>query len=152
MTDDTTTSRRDFVKGVATGAIGGALAGMGLYSYTDSAYDRLAKVTHQQQDFGAVRSVKVTAISETSWFNNAHLMQNIRAAGGLLVDQYTIGWGPFGNGKGVGKGSYEEGIASIKKMLPNDLEAAWAIQTKQSLHPRQSGWLRHPARGRGLGR
>ncbi len=139
MTDDTTTSRRDFVKGVATGAIGGALAGMGLYSYTGSAYDRLAKVTRQQQDFGAVRSVKVTAISETSWFNNAHLMEDIKKAGGLLVDQYTIGWGPFGNGKGVGKGSYEEGVANIKKMLPNDLEEAWAVQEKLSLHPDNPG-------------
>jgi 7,8-dihydropterin-6-yl-methyl-4-(beta-D-ribofuranosyl)aminobenzene 5'-phosphate synthase len=139
MTEDITTSRRDFVKGVATGAIGGALAGMGLYSYTGSAYDRLPKVARQQQEFGAVRSVKVTAISETSWFNNAHLMEDIKKAGGLLVNQYTIGWGPFGNGKGVGKGTYEEGIANIKKMLPGDLEEAWAVQEKMSLHPDNPG-------------
>jgi 7,8-dihydropterin-6-yl-methyl-4-(beta-D-ribofuranosyl)aminobenzene 5'-phosphate synthase len=139
MTDDITTSRRNFVKGVATGAIGGALAGMGLYSYTGSAYDRLPKVARQQQEFGAVRSVKVTAISETSWFNNAHLMEDIKKAGGLLVNQYTIGWGPFGNGKGVGKGTYEEGIANIKKMLPGDLEEAWAVQEKMSLHPDNPG-------------
>lgn len=139
MTEDITTSRRDFVKGVATGAIGGTLAGMGLYSYTGSAYDRLPKVARNQQDFGAVRSVKVLNISETSWFNNAHLMEDIKKAGGLLVDHYTIGWAPFGNGKGPGKSSYEEGISSIKKMLPGDLEEAWALQAKQSLHPNNPG-------------
>jgi 7,8-dihydropterin-6-yl-methyl-4-(beta-D-ribofuranosyl)aminobenzene 5'-phosphate synthase len=139
MTDDITNSRRDFIKGVASGAIGGTLAGMGLYSYTDSAYSRLPKASRAQMDFGAVRSVKATAISETSWFNNTHLMEDIKKAGGLLVDQYTIGWGPFGNGKGAGKGNYDEGIANIKKMLPGDLEAAWAIQNKNSLHPDNPG-------------
>ncbi|MBS1228663.1 MAG: metallo-beta-lactamase family protein [Proteobacteria bacterium] len=139
MTDDITTPRRNFVKGVATGVIGGTLAGMGFYSYTNSAYSRLPKVAREQQEFGAVRSVKVTAISETSWFNNAHLMEDIQKSGGLLVDQYTIGWGPFGNGKGPGKGSYEEGIAKIKKMIPGDLEEAWALQEKSSLHPDNPG-------------
>lgn len=139
MTDNNNISRRDFLKGVATGVIGGTLAGMGLYSYTDMAYEPLSKVSRNGQDFGAVRSVKVTNISETSWFNNAHLMEDIKKAGGLLVDQYTIGWGPFGNGKGVGKGSYEEGIGAIKKLLPNDLEEAWAIQEKKSLHPDNPG-------------
>ena len=104
MTDDITTSRRDFVKGVASGVVGGTLAGMGFYSYTGSAYSRLPKVARGQMDFGVVRSVKSTVISETSWFNNAHLMEDIMKAGGLLVDQYTIGWAPFANGKGAGKG------------------------------------------------
>ncbi len=139
MTDDNTISRRDFLKGVATGVVGGTLAGMGLYSYTDSAYSRLKNVTRNQQDFGAVRSVKVTTVSETSWFSNAHLMEDIKKAGGLLVDHYTIGWGPFGNGKGVGKGSYDEGIANIKKLIPHDLEEAWAIQEKKSIHPENAG-------------
>ena len=139
MMDDTTSSRRNFVKGVATGVIGGSLAGMGIYSYSGSAYSRLSKVVREQQEFGAVRSVKVTAISETSWFNNAHIMEDIKKSGGLLVDQYTIGWGPFGNGKGAGKGSYEEGIAKIKKMIPHDLEAAWALQEKSSLHSDNPG-------------
>lgn len=139
MTDDNTTSRRDFIKGVATGVIGGGLAGMGLYSYTNSAYSRLPKAARAQTEFGVVRSVKATVISETSWFNNAHLMEDIMKAGGLLVDQYTIGWGPFGNGKGAGKSSYEEGISSIRKMLPGDLEAAWAIQNKLALHPENPG-------------
>ncbi|WP_319775317.1 MBL fold metallo-hydrolase [Breoghania sp.] len=139
MTEQHTPTRRDFVKGAATGAIGGALLGMGAYSYSPMAYSRMPKVTRQQADFGACRSVKVTSISETSWFNNAHLVGDIHAAGGLLVDQYSINWPPFGNGKGVAKGSYEDGINSIRKMIPGDLEEAWATQEKLSLHPDNPG-------------
>jgi len=139
MTNENGTSRRDFVKGLATGAMGGTLAGMGLYSYSSAAYNRMPKVARSGQEFGAIRSLKVTSISETSWFNNAHLVGDIKAAGGLLVNQYTIGWPPFGNGKGIAKTNYEEGIAPIKKMLPNDLEAAWAQQTKNSIHPENPG-------------
>ena len=139
MSNDNKITRRNFVKGAATGVCVGTLASMGLYSYTPWAYDRLPKVERKQMEFGACRSVKVTNVSETSWFNNAHLVGDIHEAGGLLVNQYTINWPPFGNGKGVAKGSYEEGIAGIKDMLPNDLEAAWAKQTKLSLHPENPG-------------
>lgn len=139
MSDKPLASRRDFVMGAATGVLGGALAGMGLYSYTPMAYDRMPKPQRTGTEFGAVRSVKITNISETSWFNNAHLVGDLKDAGGLLVDQYTIGWAPFGNGKGPAKSSYDDGIAPIKAMLPNDLEAAWALQTKRSIHPENPG-------------
>ncbi|MDJ0932877.1 twin-arginine translocation signal domain-containing protein [Breoghania sp.] len=124
MTEQQTPNRRDFVKGAATGAIGGALLSMGVYSYSPTAYSRMPKVACKQADFSACRSVKVTSISETRWFNNAHLVGDIHAAGGLLVDQYSINWPPFGNGKGVAQGSYEDGINSIRKMIPGDLEEA----------------------------
>lgn len=87
-------SRRDFVMGAATGLVAGAFAGMGMYSYTPWAYDRLPKTPRNQQDFGTCRSVRVTNISETSWFNNAHLIGDIHEAGGLLVNQYTLNWAP----------------------------------------------------------
>lgn len=139
MTDKIITSRRDFVKGLATGVSVGALAGMGLYSYTPAAYDRLAKVERKFEEFGALRRVKVTNITETSWFSNATLMGDIQAAGGLLVNQYTIGWPPFGNGQGIAKGSYETGIESIRRLLPNDLEQAWDIQKKLGIHADNPG-------------
>ena len=139
MTDKILASRRDFVMGAATGAIGGSLLGMGLYSYSPMAYGRMPKPSRTATEFGAVRSVKVTNISETSWFNNAHLVGDLKDAGGLLVDQYTMNWAPFGNGKGIAKGSYADGVAQIQKMLPNDLEAAWAAQKKLSVHPENPG-------------
>jgi len=137
--NDNKISRRDFVKGVATGVCAGAFASMGLYSYTQSAYDRLPKVQRKFEDFGACRSVKVINISETSWFNNAHLIGDIHDAGGLLVNQYTLNWAPFANGQGKAKGSYDSGIASIKELIPNDLEKAWEIQKKLALHPENPG-------------
>ncbi|MFO7596394.1 MAG: MBL fold metallo-hydrolase [Desulfocurvibacter africanus] len=132
-------SRRDFIKGAATGLVAGAFAGMGIYSYTPLAYGRLPKTERKQHDFGACRSVRITNISETSWFNNAHLIGDIHEAGGLLVNQYTLNWAPFANGKGSAKGSYEEGIASIKELLPHDLKKAWEIQKKLALHPDNPG-------------
>ncbi len=136
---DTTISRRDFVKGVATGVCAGAFASMGLYSYTSSAYERLPKKERKFEDFGAVRSVKVVNISETSWFNNADLIGDIHAAGGLLVNQYTLNWAPFANGQGSAKGSYESGLATIKDLIPHDLEKAWEIQKGKALHPENPG-------------
>ncbi|MBE1424074.1 7,8-dihydropterin-6-yl-methyl-4-(beta-D-ribofuranosyl)aminobenzene 5'-phosphate synthase [Desulfomicrobium macestii] len=132
-------SRRDFVKGAATGLVAGTFASMGMYSYSPWAYSRLPKTQRNQQDFGTCRSVRVTNISETSWFNNAHLIGDIHEAGGLLVNQYTLNWAPLANGKGSGKGSYEEGISTIKDLLPHDLEKAWEIQKKLSLHPENPG-------------
>lgn len=138
-TNDMKISRREFVKGAATGVVAGAFASMGLYSYTQSAYDRLPKPVRKGHDFGTCRSVKVINISETSWFNNAHLIGDIHAAGGLLVNQYTLNWPPLANGKGKAKGSYESGIATIKEHLPHDLEKAWEIQKKLGLHPENPG-------------
>jgi len=134
-----TMNRRDFLKGVATGACAGLFASMGAYSYTKWAYSRLPAIERKQADFGVCRSVKVTNISETSWFSNADLMGDIHAAGGLLVNQYTLNWAPFANGKGPGKGSYEDGIKSIGKYLPHDLDRAWAEQAKVALHPENPG-------------
>jgi 7,8-dihydropterin-6-yl-methyl-4-(beta-D-ribofuranosyl)aminobenzene 5'-phosphate synthase len=140
MNEPKITSRRDFVMGAATGVGAGALAAMGLYSYSKPAYERFAKPSPKnREDFGAVRRVKVTNISETSWFDNGMLMGDIMKAGGLLVNQYTIGWPPFGNGKGIAKASFEEGLASIQKMIPGNLEEAWALQTKLGIHPENPG-------------
>ena len=115
-------SRRDFVKGALTGLGLGTLASMGIFSYSPMRQAFLPEVVRKQQDFGVVKSVKVTNISETSWFENAVLMGDIKGAGGLLVNQYDYNWPPFTNGKGLAKGSYAEGIAPIKQYLPNDLD------------------------------
>lgn len=132
-------SRRDFVKGAATGVCAGAFATMGLYSYSPMAKKNLTKTKRLGQDFGVVKKVKITNISETSWFSNATLIGDIHDAGGLLVNQYEMNWPPFGNGKGSAKGSYESGIATIKDLIPHDLEKAWQIQEGLALHPENAG-------------
>ena len=131
--------RRDFLKGAATGVGVGLLGAMGLYSYSSERTRHFPEAERKMADIGTCKSVKVTNISETSWFDNATLMGDIKGAGGLLVNQYDYNWPPFGNGKGLGKGSYQEGIAQIKHLLPNKLEEAWEIISKNSVHPENAG-------------
>jgi 7,8-dihydropterin-6-yl-methyl-4-(beta-D-ribofuranosyl)aminobenzene 5'-phosphate synthase len=118
--------RRQFLKGAALGAGVGTLGAMGMFSYSPARRAFLKNVSRGTKDFGLCKSVKVTNISETSWFDNKIFMRDVTGAGGLLVDQYTFNWPPFGNGKGIGKGTYEEGIKLIQDCLPHKLEEAWA--------------------------
>ncbi len=138
-TNNTSFTRRDFIKGAALGVGLGAIGAMGLYSYSPMSRQHIAQVQRKMTDFGVCKSVKARVISETSWFDNATLMGDIKAAGGLLVDQYTYNWPPFGDGTGLGKGSYEKGIAKIKHLLPNRLEEAWEITRNLSVHPENPG-------------
>jgi 7,8-dihydropterin-6-yl-methyl-4-(beta-D-ribofuranosyl)aminobenzene 5'-phosphate synthase len=132
-------SRRTFFKGASMGAMGGALLGMGLYSYSPWRKSYFPALKRKLTDIGTCKSVKVTNISETSWFENAVLMGDIKAAGGLLVNQYTYNWPPFGDGTGLGKGSFERGLAKIQHLLPNDLDEAWAVTQKLSVSPQNAG-------------
>ena len=137
--DKSKISRRNFFKGAAMGVLGGTALGMGLFSYSPWRKAYFPDVNRKLTDIGACKSLKVTNISETSWFENAVLMGDIKGAGGLLVNQYSYNWPPFGDGTGLGKGSYEKGIAKIKHLLPNNLEEAWAITEKLSVSPQNAG-------------
>ncbi|MFA6756471.1 MAG: MBL fold metallo-hydrolase, partial [Sulfurospirillaceae bacterium] len=132
-------NRRDFLKGAVTGLGFGTLATMGMFSYSPMRSIFLPQTPREMSDFGAVKSVKVTNISETSWFDNATLMGDMKGAGGLLVNQYLYNWPPFGDGTGLAKGSYERGIAKIKHLLPNRLEEAWDIVKENSVNPQNAG-------------
>ena len=105
--------RRNFVQGLALGAGVGTLGAMGAYSYSPARTAFLPDIKRGTADIGLCKSVKITNISETSWFDNSIFMQDVTASGGLLVDQYTYNWAPFGNGKGPGKGTYEDGMKNI---------------------------------------
>ena len=132
-------SRRDFIKGAAMGVAGGALVVMGIFSYSPWRKRYFPEVKRKLVDIGACKSIKVTNITETSWFDNATLMGDIKGAGGTLVNQYTYNWPPFGDGSGLAKGSYENGIAKIKHLLPDKIEEAWAITKKNSVNPENAG-------------
>lgn len=134
-----TMKRRDFIKGAATGVGIGVLGAMGLYSYSPVRKRHFPQVERKMTDIGVCRSVKVTNISETSWFDNATLMGDIKGAGGLLVNQYDYNWPPFGNGKGLGKGSYQAGINTIKHLLPGKLDEAWEIIDANCVNPDNAG-------------
>jgi len=67
-------SRRDFVKGASMGVMGGLVASMGIYSYSPWRKRHFPEITRKLADIGVCKSLKVTNISETSWFENAALM------------------------------------------------------------------------------
>jgi 7,8-dihydropterin-6-yl-methyl-4-(beta-D-ribofuranosyl)aminobenzene 5'-phosphate synthase len=76
-------SRRDFVKTVAVG--GAAL-------YASSKLGNRPVWAAEPSDIGLCKSVKVRCISETSWFDGAQLMADIKSAGGGSANQYIIPW------------------------------------------------------------
>jgi len=139
MLNNENQGRRDFLKGTATGIGFGTLASMGLFSYSPLREFFLPKIERKFADFGACKSIKVTNISETSWFDNATLMGDIKGAGGLLVNQYDFNWAPFGDGTGLAKGSYDRGIATIKHLLPEKVDEAWDIQKKLAVNADNAG-------------
>ncbi|WP_291439902.1 twin-arginine translocation signal domain-containing protein [Desulfovibrio sp.] len=132
-------NRREFIKGAALGVGAGTLGAMGIYSYSPMRRAFLKDAQRGSTDIGMCKAIRITNISETSWFDNGVLMQDVTSAGGLLVDQYTFNWPPFGNGKGVGKGSYAEGIKHIKHLLPKKLDEAWEITREKSVHADNAG-------------
>jgi 7,8-dihydropterin-6-yl-methyl-4-(beta-D-ribofuranosyl)aminobenzene 5'-phosphate synthase len=138
--NDNSITRRDFTKGVAVGTMAGALGAMGVYSYSPLAKQHFAKTPAAKENIGEVKSVKVTNISETSWFDNKVLMGDIKGAGGLLVNQYTYNWAPFTQPKGkLGKGSYEDGMKILRPLIPNKLDEAWAYQLENAVNPTNGG-------------
>jgi 7,8-dihydropterin-6-yl-methyl-4-(beta-D-ribofuranosyl)aminobenzene 5'-phosphate synthase len=51
----------------------------------------------QNVDIGVLRRLKVRCISETGWFDDATLLGDVKAAGGMSVSQYQLRWPPFGD-------------------------------------------------------
>lgn len=77
--------RRSFLKGLAvTGASIGA-SGVGPFISKGLAAKQL-------ENIGECKSVKVTCVSETSWFDSPRMLQDIKDAGGVMVCHYDIPW------------------------------------------------------------
>lgn len=77
-------TRRDFVGNVAAG--GAAL-------YLSNRLGGLTKAwAAEKMDIGECKTVRVRCISETSWFDNAILLNDIKNAGGASANQYKIKW------------------------------------------------------------
>ena len=131
--------RREFMKGAALGVGAGVLGSMGLYSYSPLRRAFLPEVKRGTADIGVCKSVKVTNISETSWFDNGIFMNDVTGAGGLLVDQYTFNLGALRQRQGRGQGDVRGG--------PQADQAPPAAQDRRGVGHRQ-GKLR-PCRQRG---
>lgn len=104
-------SRRAFVKGAAVGVMAGYFASAGLSS-TLLKRQIMPQKTYSKTNIGQVKGLKVKVISETSWFNNAVLLDDIKKAGGLLFNQYEIPWTTEGVKEGY-QGNNAGGFASL---------------------------------------
>lgn len=83
-------TRRDFVRTLAGGATALWLSKM---------LERAARAsTGEKIDIGACKSLRVRCISETSWFDGAELLQDIKNAGGPSANQYEIRWSKKNSG------------------------------------------------------
>ena len=52
---------------------------------------------HKRVELGVLRRLKVRCISETGWFDDATLLADVKAAGGMSVSQYQLRWPPLGD-------------------------------------------------------
>lgn len=79
--------RRDFLKGMAASGAALAMGGLEVAGFADNAWAGPSKV-----DIGQCKSVKITCVSETSWFDSAKMAQDIKNGGGAMVSHYDIPW------------------------------------------------------------
>lgn len=81
-----TMERRSFLKGLAaTGVTAVGMASTGPLVYKGFAAKKM-------EDIGECKSVKITCVSETSWFDSPRMLKDIQDAGGAMVCQYDIPW------------------------------------------------------------
>ena len=84
-------SRRSFIKGASLGVAAGYFAAAGLSS--TALYKQVMPAEKlNQTDIGEIKALRMKVISETSWYDNNVLLNDLKGAGGLLVNQYTIPW------------------------------------------------------------
>jgi 7,8-dihydropterin-6-yl-methyl-4-(beta-D-ribofuranosyl)aminobenzene 5'-phosphate synthase len=55
-------------------------------------------IVPETTDIGNCKSVTITCISETSWFDSEQLVSDINNAGGMSTSQYNIAWSPKNHG------------------------------------------------------
>lgn len=127
-------SRRSFIKGMALGTLTGYFAAAALSS-TVFKNQLLPKEKLDLTDIGQIKGLKLKVISETSWYDNNVFLNDVKGAGGLLVNQYEIPWTCVGVGAGY-MGSNLGGFATyieaelldghvIKILLDTGWNPAW---------------------------
>jgi len=127
-------SRRTLLKSILVGATMGYIGSLVFSGLATPIRERIIPPrTHGSYEFGAVDKLRITAISETSWFVNDVFMSDIKKAGGLLTNQYEIPWSVTGVVGGWSKenpdvGSNEGGFSALIEMWgPGDKYTRWLL-------------------------
>jgi 7,8-dihydropterin-6-yl-methyl-4-(beta-D-ribofuranosyl)aminobenzene 5'-phosphate synthase len=79
--------RRNFLKFLGTSAAATAAVGTASGIVLPG-----AALASGKKDIGECKSVKVTVLSETSWFNNDQFKKDITDGGGASTNQYSVPW------------------------------------------------------------
>lgn len=82
--------RREFMGTLVAGAVG-------LYGSTILGGVARAS-TGEKVDIGVCKSVKILCVTETSWFDNARILEDIKNAGGPGANQYQVPWNKKNSG------------------------------------------------------
>jgi 7,8-dihydropterin-6-yl-methyl-4-(beta-D-ribofuranosyl)aminobenzene 5'-phosphate synthase len=126
-------SRRSFVKGMAVGTLAGYFGTAGLSS-TVFKSQLLPKEKLNPVDIGQVKSLKLKVISETSWYDNNVWLNDVKKAGGLLVNQYEIPW----TREGVKIGYQGDNLGGFSTYIEAELLDGKVIKILQD-----TGWNPH---------
>jgi len=80
-------NRRDFLKDMAVAGTTIGVASTGIGPLIKKGY-----AAQKKEDIGQCKSVKVTCVSETAWFDSARMLQDIKDTGGAMVSSYAHPW------------------------------------------------------------
>ena len=81
-------NRRSFIRRMAQAGVAGSVAVSGVGTMAGKVYAK----KKAKYDIGECKSVKVTCVSETSWFDSPTMLKDIKDAGGAMVSMYDIPW------------------------------------------------------------
>ena len=79
--------RREFLKDMVAAGAAVTVAGTGIGPLIKKGYAEKKK-----EDIGYCKSLKVTCVSETAWFDSARMLQDIKDTGGAMVSSYAHPW------------------------------------------------------------
>lgn len=88
------------------------------------AFSTPAKVfARGKEDIGECKSLKITVLSETSWFDNDQFKKDISDYGGASTNQYDIPWDPKNSGGYSALLEIEQLDGTVNKLL---LDSGWS--------------------------
>ncbi|HAM51387.1 MAG TPA: hypothetical protein DCP92_12125 [Nitrospiraceae bacterium] len=79
--------RREFLKGLVATGTAVTVAGTGIGPLIKKGY-----AADKKEDIGQCKSLKITCVSETSWFDTPLQLQIVKDSGGTLVSGYAVPW------------------------------------------------------------
>jgi len=117
--------RRSFLK-----AMGATAAGVGAAATIGTPSKAFAR---SKTDIGECKSLKITVLSETSWFDNAQFKKDIVDNGGASTNQYDIPWDPKNAGGYATLLEIEQLDGTVNKLL---MDTGWSNEWMDYVYDR----------------